>query len=95
MQRRLIAGVAVLALGARPDLAKNPVVGMETSKGSIKIELFEDKAPITVKNFLDYVKDKQYDGLIFHRVIRSFMIQGGGMEPGLKEREQGTDQERA
>ncbi|HEY2784457.1 MAG TPA: peptidylprolyl isomerase [Fimbriiglobus sp.] len=66
--------------------AANPVVVMETSMGTIKIELFEDKAPITVKNFLGYVKDKHYDGTIFHRVIPTFMIQGGGMEPGMKEK---------
>jgi peptidyl-prolyl cis-trans isomerase B (cyclophilin B) len=59
---------------------------METSKGTIKIELYPDKAPITVKNFLQYVKDKHYRGLLFHRVIPNFMIQGGGMEPGLNER---------
>ncbi len=66
---------------------KNPVVLVETSMGNIKIELFEDKAPITVKNFLDYVDSKHYDGTIFHRVIPNFMIQGGGMEPGLKEKQ--------
>ena len=66
--------------------AKNPVVVMKTSAGTIKIELFEDKAPISVKNFLAYVDDKHYDGTIFHRVIPTFMIQGGGMEKGLKEK---------
>lgn len=60
---------------------------METSKGTIKIELFADKSPITVKNFLSYVDDKFYDGTIFHRVISDFMIQGGGFESGLKEKE--------
>ena len=65
---------------------KNPVVIMDTSHGKIVIELYEDKAPITVKNFLGYVDDKHYDGTIFHRVIPTFMIQGGGMEPGLKEK---------
>jgi cyclophilin family peptidyl-prolyl cis-trans isomerase len=70
--------------GAR---AENPIVVMETSLGTIKIELFEDKAPITVKNFLGYVKDKHYDGLIFHRVIENFMIQGGGFEPGMKQKQ--------
>lgn len=69
--------------GAR---AENPVVSLETSMGTIKIELFEDKAPITVKNFLEYAKDKHYDGLIFHRVIEDFMIQGGGFEPGMKQK---------
>jgi cyclophilin family peptidyl-prolyl cis-trans isomerase len=60
---------------------------METSKGTVKIELFADKSPITVKNFLSYVDDKFYDGTIFHRVIKDFMIQGGGFELGLKEKE--------
>jgi peptidyl-prolyl cis-trans isomerase B (cyclophilin B) len=60
------------------------VVVMETSLGTVKIELFEDKAPITVKNFLDYVDAKFYDGTIFHRVIPDFMVQGGGFEPGMK-----------
>ncbi len=65
---------------------KNPVVALETSSGPIKIELYEDKAPITVKNFLTYVNDKHYDGVVFHRVIPGFMIQGGGFEPGMKEK---------
>jgi cyclophilin family peptidyl-prolyl cis-trans isomerase len=65
---------------------KNPVVVIETSKGTIKVELFEEAAPITVKNFLEYVADKHYDGTIFHRVIPDFMIQGGGMKPGLQEK---------
>src|SRR5579884_3800287 len=69
-----------------PASAKNPVVVMKTSAGTIKIELFEDKAPITVKNFLKYVDDKHYDGTVFHRVISDFMIQGGGFEPGMKEK---------
>jgi cyclophilin family peptidyl-prolyl cis-trans isomerase len=66
--------------------AANPVVVIETSMGTIKVELFEDKAPITVKNFLGYVEAKHYDGLTFHRVIENFMIQGGGMEPNGKQR---------
>lgn len=66
--------------------AKNPVVVMETSMGTIKIQLDDGHAPVTVKNFLNYVDDKFYDGTIFHRVIESFMIQGGGYEPGLKQK---------
>jgi cyclophilin family peptidyl-prolyl cis-trans isomerase len=66
--------------------AKNPVVIAETSQGAVKIELFADKAPITVKNFLSYVEAKHYDGVIFHRVIPDFMIQGGGFLPGMKEK---------
>ncbi len=65
---------------------KNPVVVIETSMGVIKVELFEDKAPVTVKNFLGYVDDKFYDGTIFHRVLDGFMVQGGGLEPGFKEK---------
>ena len=51
---------------------------MKTSMGDITLELYQDKAPVTVKNFLGYVDDKFYDGTIFHRVIKAFMIQGGG-----------------
>jgi peptidyl-prolyl cis-trans isomerase B (cyclophilin B) len=61
-------------------------VVMETSQGTIKIELDGDKAPVTTANFLSYVDDKFYDGTIFHRVIPNFMIQGGGMAPGMAEK---------
>ena len=83
--RTLFATLAAL-FGAAAAQAANPVVVLETSKGDIKIELFEDKAPVTVKNFLQYVDDKHYDGLVFHRVISNFMIQGGGYDVDLKER---------
>ncbi|HEY7330888.1 MAG TPA: peptidylprolyl isomerase [Gemmataceae bacterium] len=66
--------------------AKNPVVVMETSMGTIKIQLDDAHAPNTVKNFLAYADDKFYDGTVFHRVIEDFMIQGGGFEPGLKQK---------
>jgi peptidyl-prolyl cis-trans isomerase B (cyclophilin B) len=59
---------------------------MQTSLGSIKFELDEDKAPLSVANFLGYVDDKFYDGTIFHRVISGFMIQGGGFAPGMKQK---------
>jgi cyclophilin family peptidyl-prolyl cis-trans isomerase len=62
----------------------NPRVLMETSMGSVTMELFKDKAPITVRNFLNYVKEGFYDGLVFHRVIKDFMIQGGGMDASLQ-----------
>jgi cyclophilin family peptidyl-prolyl cis-trans isomerase len=81
----LLAAFTALFAAAAAQAA-NPVVVLETSKGDIKIELFEDKAPITVKNFLQYVDDKHYDGLVFHRVIKDFMIQGGGYDATLKER---------
>jgi len=64
----------------------NPSVIMETSLGSITIELFEKEAPVTVANFLKYVDEKFYDGLIFHRVIAGFMIQGGGMDADLHQK---------
>ncbi len=57
----------------------NPSVKIETSLGDIVVELNAEKAPLTVKNFLSYVDDKFYDGTVFHRVIKNFMIQGGGM----------------
>ncbi len=65
---------------------KNPVVILETSKGIIEIELYGDKAPETVKNFLGYVADKFYDGTIFHRVINDFMIQGGGFTADMMQK---------
>jgi peptidyl-prolyl cis-trans isomerase B (cyclophilin B) len=61
-------------------------VSMQTSQGEIVLELDEAKAPITVENFLTYVRDGHYDGTIFHRVINGFMIQGGGFEPGMKQK---------
>ena len=66
---------------------KNPVVTMSTNKGNIRIELNADKAPISTKNFLDYVTDGHYDGLIFHRVIPGFMIQGGGFDSGMSQKQ--------
>jgi cyclophilin family peptidyl-prolyl cis-trans isomerase len=86
---RLLLGIAALALLTLPACspsAPNPVALIETSEGNIKVELYQDKAPTTVKNFLRYVDEKHYDGTIFHRVIRDFMIQGGGFEPGMKPR---------
>jgi len=62
------------------------MVKMQTNKGTIVLELNADKAPKTVENFLNYAKKGFYDGTIFHRVIDGFMIQGGGMEPGMREK---------
>jgi cyclophilin family peptidyl-prolyl cis-trans isomerase len=62
------------------------MVLLKTSMGDIKVELYPDKAPITVQNFLDYVKAGYYDGTVFHRVIPNFMIQGGGFGADLKEK---------
>jgi cyclophilin family peptidyl-prolyl cis-trans isomerase len=86
MKRLLILALTVLAVGSLSARAadKNPVVEIDTSLGKIKVELDQEKAPITVKNFLSYVDDKFYDGTVFHRVIGDFMIQGGGFEKGLQ-----------
>ena len=59
---------------------------MKTNFGDIKLELDHEKAPETAKNFESYVKEGFYDGVIFHRVISNFMIQGGGFEPGMKQK---------
>ncbi|OOR85248.1 peptidylprolyl isomerase [Moraxella canis] len=67
-----------------------PVVEFDTTFGQIKIELNAEKAPVTVANFLDYVESGHYDGLIFHRVIDGFMIQGGGMDAQMNEKRTGT-----
>ncbi|MBI3822917.1 MAG: peptidyl-prolyl cis-trans isomerase [Planctomycetes bacterium] len=88
--KRLFLAIAALGLMLLTPVfaqdAKNPRVVMETSQGKIVIELDAVKAPISVKNFLQYVDDKHYDGTIFHRVIADFMIQGGGFEPGMKQK---------
>ena len=65
-------------------------VELQTSKGNIKIELDEAKAPESVRNFVDHVKRGHYDGTVFHRVIKGFMIQGGGFEPGMKQKATGA-----
>jgi peptidyl-prolyl cis-trans isomerase B (cyclophilin B) len=85
----LLSLTLVPACSSSGPSGPNPVVEMETSMGKVKIELYQDKAPITVKNFLQYVDDKHYDGTIFHRVKSNFMIQGGGFEPGMREKNTG------
>ncbi len=68
-------------------MPKNPEVILETSLGFIKLELFPDQAPVTVANFLNYVREGFYDGLIFHRIISNAIVQGGGFMPGMVCRE--------
>jgi len=78
--------LALVTLALTPAVfaaGKNPVVVMETSLGTIKLELDPQKAPISVKNFLDYANSGFYNGTIFHRVINGFMIQGGGFTADL------------
>jgi peptidyl-prolyl cis-trans isomerase B (cyclophilin B) len=66
-----------------------PQVELHTSAGVIRIELDAEKAPLSAKNFIDYARSGHYDGTVFHRVIKNFMIQGGGFEPGLKQKASG------
>lgn len=82
LTRGLLA--ATLALGALPALAQ--VVKLSTSEGDIRIELDAEKAPKSVDNFVKYVKAGHYDGTIFHRVIESFMIQGGGFTTKMEQK---------
>lgn len=63
------------------------MVSLHTNFGVIKLQLFADKAPVTVENFLSYVKDGFFDGTIFHRVIDGFMIQGGGFTPDMDQKD--------
>jgi peptidyl-prolyl cis-trans isomerase A (cyclophilin A) len=80
----LALGLMVMAATGRAQDA--PKVKIATNMGDIMVELYPDKAPKTVANFLQYVKDKHYNGTIFHRVIANFMIQGGGYDAQYKER---------
>lgn len=81
-----LALLLILAAATFHARADNPRVWLDTDQGSILIELFEDKAPITTTHFLRYVDEGFYDGLVFHRVIRDFMIQGGGFDPNHAQR---------
>jgi len=92
MKRNHFIAIALLAcasLAAPLALAQraNPVVRMVTNVGTIEAELYADKAPKTVANFVQYVTDGHYDGTTFHRVIGSFMIQGGGFTPDMKQKD--------
>ena len=81
-----LAALAVGFAAAAQPAEKNPTVVMKTSMGAVKIELYPDKTPETVKNFLKYVDDGFYSGTIFHRVIDGFMIQGGGFDKVLSKK---------
>jgi peptidyl-prolyl cis-trans isomerase B (cyclophilin B) len=78
--------ITLLSFNTYAENNMNPKVKLTTSMGDIVLELDAEKAPVTVENFVNYVENGQYDGLIFHRIIPGFMVQGGGMEPGMKER---------
>jgi cyclophilin family peptidyl-prolyl cis-trans isomerase len=87
--RRLVQTACVMVAMAAPWAAqaqKASEVVFQTTMGSFTVELYPEKAPKTVENFLQYVKDKHYDGTIFHRVINNFMVQGGGFTPAMQQK---------
>lgn len=86
---RIVAFVA-LFVAALNASAQSQRVEVKTSMGSFTLELYPDKAPKTVANFLQYARSGFYEGTIFHRVIDGFMIQGGGFEPGLRQKSAGA-----
>ncbi|WP_348650924.1 peptidylprolyl isomerase [Parendozoicomonas sp. Alg238-R29] len=81
-----MAAMLSFTVQAAPVPATNPVVVMDTSMGKIEIALNQEKAPITVKNFLDYTNSGFYNDTIFHRVIKGFMIQGGGFNKDMSQK---------
>lgn len=83
--KRLIVSLLLFAWAAVAGAA-NPVVEMRTNQGTIVLELFADKAPKSVANFLEYVKSGHYNGTVFHRVIDGFMAQGGGFDSAMNEK---------
>jgi peptidyl-prolyl cis-trans isomerase B (cyclophilin B) len=86
MKIAIISALTVLAAVTPVAGAENPKVILDTTKGQITIELYPEKAPDTVKNFLAYVDAGSYNGTIFHRVIPNFMIQGGGFTPDMQQK---------
>lgn len=88
-RRTFLTLLSALTLSGAVGIAQAadaPQVALKTSMGDIVIELYPDKAPKSVENFLRYVKDGQYNGTIFHRVINGFMIQGGGFDAGMQQK---------
>ena len=81
-----ITAAALLPMSASAQGTAAPRVKLNTSQGDIVLELYPDKAPKTVENFLQYVRDQHYDGTVFHRVIGNFMIQGGGFTADLQQK---------
>lgn len=89
--KRILAALLLLlpvwAPAQETERTENPTVILHTNHGAITIELFEDKAPKSVENFLQYARDGHYDGTLFHRVIDNFMIQGGGFDTDFDQKE--------
>lgn len=84
--KHLFAGLLLAGATLTSAYADNPIVELHTSKGPITVELFEDKAPQTVANFLAYTNKGFYNGTVFHRVIPGFMIQGGGFNADMQQK---------
>ncbi|BAU73486.1 peptidylprolyl isomerase [Metapseudomonas furukawaii] len=87
MLKKLLLGAAALLVSLNLMAADKPHVLLTTSAGEIEVELDADKAPVSVKNFLDYVDAGFYNGTVFHRVIPGFMIQGGGFDTQMEQKE--------
>jgi peptidyl-prolyl cis-trans isomerase A (cyclophilin A) len=87
IRRRMVFGLTAALMVSTAALAQAAnQVKFQTSLGDFTVEVYPDKAPKTVENFLQYVKDKQYNGTIFHRVIGNFMVQGGGFTPDMNQK---------
>jgi cyclophilin family peptidyl-prolyl cis-trans isomerase len=86
LSRRAAAALVLACAAGFAGAADAPKVKLATSAGDIVVEVYPDKAPKTAENFLQYVRDKHYDGTIFHRVIDNFMVQGGGMDRNMGEK---------
>ena len=87
MMRSIQVLLAAFALWSTQALADNPVVEMKTSAGTVRIELYADKSPKSVANFLQYAADGFYNGTLFHRIIDGFMVQGGGFDREFKQKQ--------
>ena len=79
--------VTLVLVACGETTMKNPIVVFETTKGTFEVELTPQQAPVSTENFLNYTKEGHYNGLIFHRVIDGFMVQGGGFTPDMQERD--------
>ena len=86
VRRALVLGLASVVVASPLHAQTSPKVKFQTNLGEFVVEVYPDKAPKTVENFLQYVKDKHYDGTVFHRVIANFMIQGGGFTQELNQK---------
>ena len=86
LKLKLVLAAGLLSVATFAQAAENPKVLIDTSEGAIMLELYPEKAPKTVENFLGYVNDRFYDGTIFHRVIGNFMIQGGGFDEKMNKK---------